>query len=308
MPIRADRLLALAIPERRQRYTWRDAALYALGVGVGIDPLDEDQLRFVDETRLRVLPSFATVLAYPGFWIRDLDTGIDWRRVVNGGQEVRLHHPLPPEGEVVAQTRIVDLTDKGAGKGALITTERVVVDTAAGRPLATVRQTVLCRGDGGFSGAAPAATPRPLARPAGEAVGEKAGAAETEAPIRVTLPTHSQLALVYRLSGDLNPLHLDPAVARAAGFDRPILHGLATYGIACHALVKGLCGYDPTRARAMAGRFSSPVLPGETITVDIRPDGPGRASFRALAAERGAVVIDQGRFDYEGGQIVRRQE
>lgn len=297
MPIQADRLLALAIPERRQRYTWRDAALYALGVGVGIDPLDEDQLSFVDETRLRVLPSFATVLAYPGFWIRDLDTGIDWRRVVNGGQEVRLHNPLPPEGEVVAQTRIVDLTDKGAGKGALITTERMVIDAAAGRPLATVRQTVLCRGDGGFSGAAPAAAPRPA--------GETVGVAEAAPPIRVTLPTHPQLALIYRLSGDLNPLHLDPAVARAAGFDRPILHGLATYGIACHALVKGLCGYDPTRMRGMAGRFSSPVLPGETITVDIQPDGPGRAGFRARVAERDAVVIDQGRFDYDENQIVR---
>lgn len=291
MPIQADRLLALAIPERRQRYTWRDAALYALGVGVGIDPLDEEQLRFVDETRLRILPSFATVLAYPGFWIRDLDTGIDWRRVVNGGQEIRLHHPLPPEGEVVARTRIVDLTDKGAGKGALITTERVIVDTAADRPLATVRQTVLCRGDGGFQNPTPTATPRPAT--------EGTASAAPGGSIRVTLPTHPQLALIYRLSGDLNPLHLVPSVARAAGFDRPILHGLATYGIACHALVKGVCGYDPGRVRAMAGRFSSPVLPGETIAVDIQPDGPGRARFQARVTERDAVVIDQGRCEYD---------
>ena len=227
----------------------------------------------------------ANVLAYPGFWMRDLDTGIDWVKVVHGEQAFRLHRPLPPSGDVVGQTRIVDIVDKGPGKGALVYAERDIRDVASGETLATLLQTVFCRGDGGFGGQA--TSPRvPHALP------------DRRPDITVDMPTSPQAALVYRLSGDLNPLHADPALARKAGYDRPILHGLATYGVAGHALLAALCDYEPERMQAMECRFSAPVFPGETITLDIWREAPGQAAFRARVAAREAVVLANGRCEY----------
>lgn len=285
MPIDPEKLFALQFPEIRQSYTWRDSVLYALGTGYGIDATDERQLRFVDETKLKAVPTMANVLAYPGFWMRDLDTGIDWVKVVHGEQAMRLHSPLPPEGEVVGHTRIVDLVDKGPGKGALVYAERVISDAATGEKMATLLQTVFCRGDGGFGGKSEA--PRaPHAIP------------ERDPDLSLDMPTHSQMALIYRLSGDLNPLHSDPAIARKAGYDRPILHGLATYGVVGHGLMAALCEYVPERVVAIEGRFSAPVFPGETISIDIWQEGPGRAAFRARIAARDAVVFNNGLFEY----------
>jgi acyl dehydratase len=285
MPLDPDRLLSLSIPEIRQSYGWRDSILYALGVGFGLDPTDERQLRFVDERKLQAVPTMANVLAYPGFWMRDLDTGIDWVRVVHGEQAMRLHRPLPPEGEVVGRTRIVDLVDKGPGRGALVYAEREITNAITGERLATLLQTAFCRGDGGFGGKTtiPRAPHRVPHRPT---------------DISVEMPTHPQLALIYRLSGDLNPLHSDPVIARKAGYDRPLLHGLATYGVAGHALLSALCSYQPERVLALEGRFSAPVFPGETITVDIWREEPGRAAFRARVAARDAVVLAHGHFEY----------
>jgi len=161
--------------------------------------------------------------------------------------------------------------------------ERQVIDKASGALLATLKQTTFCRADGGFGGPQREA-PAPHALP------------ERAPDITCDLPTRPEMALIYRLSGDVNPLHAEPEFAKAAGFPRPILHGLATFGVAGHALLKSLCGYDPARLAAMAGRFSAPVYPGETIRTEIWRDGKV-ASFRARVLERDVVAVNNGRAD-----------
>lgn len=285
MPIDPDKLLALAIPEIRQSYGWRDTALYALGVGVGQDPVDERQLAFVDETRLQALPTMASILAHPGFWIRELETGIDWRRVVHAEQSLRVHRPIPAQATVRAVTRVLEIVDKGAGKGALVRYGREILDAGTDTPIATAEQVSICRGAGGFGGS-PVASWSPPSSP-------------DRAPDLIReMPTYPQQALVYRLCGDLNPLHIDPGFARKAGFERPILHGLSTYGMAAFCLISSLCDCDPTRFRNMSARFSSPVFPGERIAIDIWRAGPGAAAFRARVGARDAVVLSNGRFEF----------
>jgi acyl dehydratase len=285
--IRPEQLRAARIPEIEQRYGWRDCVLYGLGLAIGLDPMAEDDLPFVDETRLKVHPSMANVLGYPGFWQRDPAFGLDWVKTVHGEHGFRIHRPLPAQGHVRGTSRIVDLVDKGAGRGALIFVEREIRDVDGGELLATVNQTVFCRGDGGFGGPARPAAGTPELRPVPERAPDMA----------IDLPTSPQTALVYRLSGDFNPLHSNPAAARAAGFERPILHGLATFGITCHGLMKRLCGGEPAAVRSMSGRFSSPVFPGETLRVEIWHEGGGSAAFRTTVQQRGAVVVNNGRFE-----------
>ena len=281
MTIVYDKLMALEIPPVEQAYDSKDCILYALGVGLGHDPMNADELAFVYEKNLKVLPTMATVLGYAGFWIRDLDTGVDWVRIVNGEQGVTLHRPLAGHGTVVGCSRIVEVIDKGPGKGALVLTERKVADKASGELIATITQTMFCRADGGFGGP-PRAAPAPYPIPA-------------RAPDAVCdLGTRPEAALIYRLSGDRNPLHAEPAVAKAAGFPRPILHGLGTFGVAGHAVLKTMCGYDPARLTAFAGRFSAPVFPGETIRTEMWRDG-AVVSFRARVVERDVIAINNGR-------------
>src|SRR3954452_4937011 len=281
MPIDYDKLLALKIPEVVQTYTEKDAILYALGVGLGHDPANADELPFVYEKNFKVLPTFAVVLGWPGFWARDLATGIDWVKLVAGEQGLVLHRPLAPRGTVVGKTRVTEVVDKGPGKGALVYSERVVVDKTTGERIATATQTTFCRGDGGFGG--PVRESPPV-----HAIPERA-------PDQVCdLPTRPETALIYRLSGDPNSLHVDPAVANAAGFPRPILHGLATFGVAGHAILRNLCGYDPARLTAIAGRFSAPVFPGETIRTEMWNDA-GVVSFRARVVERDVIALNNGR-------------
>ena len=265
-----------------QTYTERDTILYALGCGLGIDPLDEDQLRFVfEEPELLALPSMAAVLSPPGFWARHPDAGIDWVRILHGEQAMEIHRPLPAAATVAATAKVTDIVDKGPDKGALLFVERTVRDGESGEDLATLRSTTFARGDGGCGGTtetAPAPHPVPDRAP----------------DLACDLPTAPNSALIYRLSGDPNPLHASPAVARAAGFDRPILHGLCSWGVAGHAILKSCCGYDPARIRSMALRFSAPVYPGETIRTEMWRDG-NIVSFRARVAERDAVVLNNGR-------------
>lgn len=283
MALNPDQLLAAQIPEIEQRYGWRDCAIYSLGIGIGLDPMDEADLRFVDENQRKVHPAMANVLGYPGFWQRDPAFGLDWAKIVHGEHAFRLHRPLPVDGHVRGVSRIVDLVDKGEGRGALIFVEREITDLATGQLLATVNQTVFCRGDGGFNGPnKPLTAPRAIPERAPDAV--------------VRAPTSPQSALIYRLSGDFNPLHSSPAAARTAGFERPILHGLATFGVTCHALMKVLCDGEPVGVRAMSGRFSAPVFPGETLSVEIWREGSG-ATYRATAPERAAVVVNNGYFE-----------
>ena len=270
-----------------QDYTERDTILYALGCGLGADPLDEAQLRFVfEEPELLALPSMAAVLSPPGFWARHPDSGIDWVRILHGEQAMEIHKPLPAAAKVAATTKVTDIVDKGAGRGALLFVQRTVRDVGTGEPLATLRSTTFARGDGGCGGTmetAPAPHPIP-----------------DRVPDRVCdLPTAPNSALIYRLSGDPNPLHASPSVARAAGFDRPILHGLCSWGVAGHAILKTWCDYDPVRIRSMALRFSAPVYPGETIRTEMWRDG-NIVSFRARAAERDTVVLNNGRTEIAG--------
>jgi len=279
-----DKLLAAPIPEIVQSYNWRECVLYSLGIGIGLDPMDESDLPFVDESQLKTHPAMTNVLGYPGFWQKDPAFGLDWVKTVHGEHAIRIHRPIPQQAEVVGTSRIVDLIDKGSDKGALIYVEREIRERHSKVLIATVHQTVFCRGDGGFGG--PIKTqPMPRAMPA-------------RAPdSRISLPTSPQTALIYRLSGDYNPLHANPSAARAAGFDRPILHGLATFGITCHGLMKQLCKSDPSAVLAMGGRFSAPVYPGETLEIEIWKEASGHATFRTTAAERGAVVMNHGHFE-----------
>jgi acyl dehydratase len=284
MPLDYQKLLTLKIPDVEHDYGPKDCILYALGLGLGQNPLDADELAFVYEKNLKVLPTYALVQAYSAYWLRQPELGITWTKVVHGEQGLVLHAPVAPSGSVIGRTRILDVVDKGAGRGTLVYSERAISDRASGRLLATLTQTTFCRADGGFGGPKDGAkreTPPPHALPA-------------RAPdVICDLPTRPEMALIYRLSGDVNALHVDPDFAKAAGYPRPILHGLATFGIAGHALLKAVCGYDPARIKAIAGRFSAPVFPGETIRTEIWRDG-SVLSFRARVVERDVVAIDHG--------------
>jgi len=281
MALDPDRLLAWPFEEVEQTYTVKDAIIYALGVGFGFNPLDEKQLPYVfEEADFTAVPTMAVVLAGPGFWVRNPASGVDWRKVLHGEQGIRLHKPLPGAATVTARTRVTNILDKGADKGALIYSERDLVDKETGETLATLSSTTFARGNGGFGGQA-GPQPRPHAVPGRD-------------PDAVCdLPTRPQAALLYRLSGDPNPLHADPKVAASAGFKAPILHGLCTLGVAGHAVLRTFCDYDATRFRSLRLRFSSPVYPGETIRTEMWKDGPV-ISFRARVLERDAVVLDNG--------------
>lgn len=281
MAIVYEKLLALDVPPVEHSYGPKDCMLYALGVGLGQDPMNEDELAFVYEKNLKVLPTFALVQGYAPFWLRNPQSGVNWTKVVHGEQGLVLHKPVAREGTIIGETRVVDVVDKGEGKGALVYSERKITDKTSGELLATLTQTSFCRGDGGFGGPK-RDTPPPHPIP------------ERAPDIVCDLPTRPEMALVYRLSGDINPLHAEPEFAKAAGFPRPILHGLASFGVAGHALLKSLCGYDPARLSAMAGRFSAPVFPGETIRTEIWRDGAA-FSFRARVVERDVMAVNNGR-------------
>jgi acyl dehydratase len=268
-----------------QRYSARDTILYALGLGLGQDPMDRAQLRFVYEDGLQALPTMAVVLGYPGFWAKDPATGIDWVKLLHGEQSLELHAPLPAEGTVVGTTRVTALVDKGAGKGALMYSERDITEAGSGRLLAVSRSVSFMRGDGGFSASGQTSDDAPPPR---------AATPDTLPDHVCELQTRPEAALIYRLSGDYNPVHVDPAVAKSAGFERPILHGLCSFGVSGHALLKTLCGWDPTRLKEIGCRFSSPVYPGETLRVEMWSLGGGRHAFRTRVVERDIVVLSHG--------------
>ena len=259
-------------------WTSKDALLYAVGVGAGIDdPLDE--LAFTTENSggipQQVLPTYAVLLAQvPGARrIGDFDPAM----LVHAEQAFELHRPLPAEGTVRATSKVTGIYDKGSG--VLVVSESTAVDPETGEPVITSRGSAFIRGEGGFGGDR---GPR-----------DEWAAPDRKPDHQVTYGTRPEQALVYRLSGDRNPLHSDPAFAARAGFDRPILHGLCTYGVTGRALLHALAGSDPARFASMSGRFSSPVVPGESLTVSIWADGD-TALFRTTK-EDGTVVIDRGR-------------
>lgn len=272
-----DRLRAHAFPLTTTSYTARDAILYALGVGLPFGAATED-LTYLLEDRLTVLPTFAVTLATPGMWVKAPALEIDWVRLLHAAQAAEFHTPLPAQAEVVSHTRIKSLHDRGAGKGSICVVERRIVDAANDTLYCTVNQTLMLRGNGGFGGepAPRVAPPTPPDR-----------APDHSDNVRIS----PRAALVYRLSGDVNPLHADPKVARQAGFARPILHGLASYGTLGALVLRRFCGDNPARLAALSLRFAGVVYPGDRLDCDFWQDGD-QVLFNARVGDR--VVLDQG--------------
>lgn len=275
-------LLARQFADVEHTYSWRDSILYSMGLGLGADPLDPNQLRAVYEghPEFCALPSMVNVLAYPGFWAMEPDTGITWQKLLHGEQSFTMHAPLPVAGTLIGKTRITGIVDKGDGRGALIFSERVLSDKLSGEKIATVAGTSFARGDGGFGG--PDGPVKPVHR-----------LPETAPEASFDHKVPESAALIYRLSGDYNPLHADPAVAKGAGFERPILHGLCSLGVASWSIVQALGGGDPAALKHLQLRFSSPVYPGETIRTEMWGQG-AEVSFRSRVVERDVVVLNNG--------------
>jgi len=263
----------------------RDVLLYSLGVGAGQEePLGE--LEFTTENSgdvvQRVLPTFGVLLTQR-VSTRDQLGSFDNAMLVHAEQSLTLHRPLPVEGRASVVTRVAGIYDKGSG--ALVVTESTATDVATGEPLLTTTAAIFIRGEGGFGGdRGPASVWERPARPP---------------DVRATAATRPEQALLYRLSGDRNPLHSDPVFATRAGFSRPILHGLCTYGYTGRLLLHALCGSDPARFGAMRARFSRPVVPGARLTVSAWVDGEA-ARFQTTDDD-GAVVIDRGEVTFSGG-------
>ena len=290
MPIFYPDILDQRTAARTFTYGDKDVMLYALGVGMSRDPMNETELAFTYEKNLKVIPTAATVLASAaGRPARGADqveqkpghraSVINFLMVVHGEQKVELHKPLPTSGTFTAQGRTIGAYDKGKDKGAVIVNETVWTDEK-GEKVATLTGSTFARGDGGFGGPSEG-QPEPHAIPS------------RKADLSVDIETREDQALIYRLNGDRNPLHSDPESAKRSGFPRPILHGLCTYGITCRAVLQAITGYDPDQILSHQARFSAPVFPGDTITVDLWKDGR-EISFEARVAARGATVIKNG--------------
>lgn len=279
MPLDPTHLLTLRDRGERATYSDRDVMLYALAIGMARDPLDQAELRYVTERAgLRVLPTFATILPTLGFLD---DCGWDFAQVVHGEERLTLHRPPGPAGELLLDSRVIRVADKGQDHGAAVEVEIRATRAGDGEPVFTIQRTLIARRDGGFGGPRqPLPPPHPLpSRPP---------------DLDCRTATRQDQALLYRLCGDRNPLHADPAAAEQAGFGRPILHGLATLGIACHAVLRTICEYDPTLITAFDGRFTAPVVPGDTLVTEMWQDAD-IVSFRVRAQERGILVLNHGR-------------
>lgn len=280
MPLDIQALRDWRFPTLTHSHTEVDTLLYGVSLGFGQDPTDPGQLSFAYEARLQAVPTMAAILCHPGPWSADPRFGITRAKVVHGEQRVFLHRPLPVAGTLQTTPRILAVEDKG-DKGALIHVARTLRDIADGAPVASILHSTFCRADGGFGsgfGTAPISHRLPDRAP----------------DLCIDLPTRPEAALLYRLNNDRNPLHADPDYARRAGFDRPILHGLCSYGMAARALLHGLLDHDATLLRSVEARFSAPFYPGETLSFEIWRDG-NLASFRALVRDRGVRVLDAGR-------------
>jgi acyl dehydratase len=279
LPIDREKALAHRFPPGEGGYERDDVILYHLGIGAGNPPTDENELQYTYERRLKVLPTFAVVVGIGGGGLRKVP-GLDFNPalLLHGEQAVEVHRPLPPEASKLhGQTRLRDIYDKG--KAALAVLENSVSDAEG--PLWTTRMALFLRGEGGFGG------------PAGPSVGNDPpdrapdGVLETS-----TLP---QQALLYRLCGDKNPLHADPEFARRGGFDRPIIHGLCSYGLTCKAVCDGVLGGDVTRIRGYEARFRGVAFPGETYLTEYWHEDGG-ILLQAKSKERdGAIIISNAR-------------
>jgi acyl dehydratase len=279
MPLNYERVISYRPPEVRVSYGMRECILYALGIGLGLDPVDPGQLKYVYEgVGLEAFPTMAAVLGWPGR-MTDPAFGIDERRVVAGDLKVALHQPLAAQALLISRPRVKEVIDKGPGNAAVILNTRDLL-AEDGTLIATVDSSTFARGHGGFGGKVNE-SPHPHVVPAC-------------APEHLCdLPTSPNLALLYRLNGDDNPLHADPERAKVAGFERPILHGAASFGIAAHAVLRTCTNYEAARLASIEGRFSRPVFPGETIRTEIWP-ARERISFQCRVVERNELVLRNG--------------
>lgn len=274
-----ENVLNHVFEEIEASYSARDVMLYALGLGLGTGA---DELRYVFEDGLVPLPFLAMVLANPPMWLSDPALDVDYVRMLHAEQNLTLLRPLPAAGQVRARFRVLGIADKGADKGALVYTEKTLSDAETGAEIARVTSGAFCRADGGTGnhGTVPDA-PQPVPDRAPD--------------LHVTRTVEPRAAMIYRLSGDYNPLHISPDVAAAAGYDRPILHGLCTMGMAGTALLEQVAGGDPARFGGYSCRFSRPVFPGESLRTEIWRTDTG-ARFRVICEDRDQVVLDRGTF------------
>ena len=281
MPIDYDELMALKNLDQKFAYGDREVMLYACGIGMGADPMDERELAFVNEAAamprpLKVVPTFASVAAWgatPG------EMNLNRVMVVDGERDITFHRPLEVAAKLLVDSRVLAVFDKGKDKGAVIR-HQTVLKNERGEELATLLASRFARGDGGFGGPSNG-QPEPHQVP-------------TRSPDQsVDIPTRADQALIYRLCGDRNPLHSDPEFARRAGFPKPILHGMCTFGITCRGILQTYADFDPAAFKRHGARFSAPVYPGETVTIDLWKDGDV-ISFEARVKARNAVVIRNG--------------
>ena len=273
-------LINREFPKITQRYDAKDTILYALGVGAGADPMDLAQLPYVYERQLRILPSQSSVIVFPGAWMTEPGLGINYPKILHGEQGVIFERPLQPTATVRGEYEVLGVDDKGPDKGAVIFFEKRILDDADGGLICRVRSTYFLRGDGGCGSWG---NPLPPASALPERVPDRV----------VEVPTIPRQALIYRLSGDYNPVHAEPEAAAKVGFARPILHGLCSYGIACLAIVQELCGNRPERLVELFTRFSKPIYPGETIRLELFEEAEAWR-FRARIVERDEIVLDRG--------------
>ncbi|MCO6385326.1 MaoC/PaaZ C-terminal domain-containing protein [Oceanicola sp. 502str15] len=277
--LRAADLLSFEVPEARQRLTPFQCALYAISIGFARDPMEARERTFVDpDPDMPVVPSMALVMGYPGFWLGLPATGVDATRVIHADQSITLHQSLPSSGEIVGTTRVTGIGSRGEGKGLAMTSERDIRDDS-GAPIATVAQTHFLLGNSAKIEDAPRAYDN--------------GPPDTAPDHEVVFETRADQALLYRLNGDLNPLHSDPEVAARAGFERPILHGMSTFGVATRAILAACLDYDCARLRRISMQFRAPVYPGETLVTELWSEG----WFRVRVVDRDVVVADRGRFE-----------
>jgi acyl dehydratase len=287
MPIDPNAIGATTEPHLFE-WTDRDTLLYALGVGAGTD-----DLAFTTENshdiKQQVLPTYAVIACLPFAAAARIGT-FNFAKLLHGSQEIRLFAPLPSAGKLSVVSEVADIQDKGEGKNAIVMLKATGTDPDTSQVITETLTTAVIRGEGGFGG-------QPGQRPVAPEIPDR------EPDARVSLPTREDQALIYRLSGDRNPLHSDPWFARElAGFPKPILHGLCTYGVTGRALVADLGGGDATKVKAIAARFTAPVFPGETLTTSIWRTGPGRAVFRTEAANpdgsNARLVLEDGAAEY----------
>jgi acyl dehydratase len=279
MPLDYEALQSTVLSDFPVSYTERDVMLYARGVGLGSDPLSSDELPYVSEhAGLRTLPTLASMII-PDTIVAN--SGVDMRQILHRSQSMEIFRPLPASASLLANQRVVSVFDRGRGRGAEIELETELRLARDDTVVCTAGSRVIARADGGFGGPS---TP----------VRSRHRMPNRDPDLVCDLPTRPDQALLFRLCGDLNPLHADPTIARQAGFDAPILHGRCTYGIACHAILKTVCDYDFMLIGSIEVRFSSPVYPGDIISTEMWQDG-NVVSFRCKVNARNVVVLSNGR-------------